>query len=430
MKFRFVFRTAEGTEVQVPAAGDLARHVDRGDVREDTPLFDAISGEWSPAREHPVFRLIREELGIPPEDAPAPHSAESPGREPPPPHLGDVAVAPVPELETDMVREFLEARERERREEGLQVEGREGEVSLVDPGQATLAGPGSQRRGAGAPPPRVSAPRGRGRRRVPGPGRASRVRTALMRWAVVVALAGAAWAVVEWRPGGVGTAPGPSESVGMDAPPRPAGPLVGALDYAEPDAFRDMATGMEALRARVRLGDPPAVWMSGAYLADAGRYPEVAGYWRRYLEFLDSLRADDETLFREGLLARLEGVGLQGRVLAVRTARELQDFRADSSGRVERYGAMSSLADAALSLHELLEEHARTLRYVGVEPQGASESEPAAREALDEAARARIWAEVEALLGALDRVAGPDARRSAEVTREVATILGSPAQGG
>lgn len=463
MEFRFVFRDPEGNEVGVPTAGHLASQVEMGAVHEDTPLFDTITGEWSPARDHPVFRLILEELDRPLGKTSAPElpsgqppSTGSPVPGPPmavpaSPDLEEPAIAPAAGDEPDMVREFLEARERERREEGLRDAGREEEVPVVDPGQGSLARqrpegragasmpprrkPSGTRNAAGSGPARAAGrkDRGRGRgprlprgRRVRGDG--SRRRTGLIRGAVVVALAAAAWAVAEWQPRAAESSSETLDTPGATLPPRPAGPLAGGLGYDEPEVFRDMTSGMEALQGRMRLGDPPAVWMAGAYLGDAGRYPEVTGYWRRYLAFVDSLRDREESIYREGLQARLEESGIQGRVLAVRAARELQDFRADSLGRVRRYDAMKELADAALSLHGFLEEHARTLRYAALER--LEETDSVVPEPVSSTVRTGVWERVEVLLSALDRVAGPDPERRTDVTREVAGLLEGTATGG
>lgn len=428
MKFRFVFRDEAGEEVKVPSLDVLTRHVEEDVIGPDTPLFDVLTGEWAPARAHPVFRLIREESGRPLEDD---GTGAGAAEDAPLPDVMDVVLTPQ-ESDDDAVQVFLESRARERREEGLQASGDELEIPLVDPEQDTVrSGKGVPAHSTGTTP---LPPRSALRKSPPAPGaRSHRSRlTPVSRLGsrqaalVGILLAVGLWGIVEaW------TAPADTGGSTVEPAPvgplRPAGPLSTAMREVHTGAFQDMVDGMDALRRRMRIGDPPAVWMAGMYIANAAAYPEVESYWERYRTFVDTLRGREEELFRAGLEARLQDQGIQGDVLAVRVTRGMQDFRADAQRREERYAAMDALADAALALHTFLVERSGSIRYA---PANADPTGDPILEAvpLDEATRTELWARVDRLLAAVDEVAGPDPQRRRDVTGEILGQLGLPPQ--
>ncbi|HSG48007.1 MAG TPA: hypothetical protein VLA43_09365, partial [Longimicrobiales bacterium] len=419
MKFRFVFRDEAGAEVKIPSLGVLTRHVEDGVIGPDTPLFDVLIGEWAPARTHPVFRLIREESGLPLEEDSAVAGTDG---DAPVPDVMDVVLTPQ-EVDDDTVQAFLESRERERREEGLHASGDELEIPLVDSAQETVgpgaaADPASSYRAPHPPPgprgaPGSTARPGPSSRSVPGPrpGRAPGPRRSRSapgsrlpprQAALVGVLLGVGlWGIVEAWTAPADTGGSTVEPLELAVPPRAPGPLAASMREVHSGAFQDMVDGMDALRSRMRVGDPPAVWMSGLYIADAQAYPEVESYWQRYRTFVDTLRASEEDLFRAGLEARLVAQGIQGEVLAVRVTRGMQDFRADSARRAERYGAMNGLAEAALSLHGFLVDRSGSIRYA---PAGADPTGDPVLEAvpLDEATRRELWERVDRLLAAVD----------------------------
>ncbi|MDT8340069.1 MAG: hypothetical protein RQ751_01035, partial [Longimicrobiales bacterium] len=152
MEPRFIYRSASGDEVKVPSLGDLTRLVEVGTISPGTPLFDRLAGGWAPARTHPVFRLIREEAGLDPD----PPGEEPAGGEPTGADPLDVVLTPrdPSEADQDLVEAFLEARERERRDEDMRSgagAGTEG-LTLVDSGQREVGG-ASTEASSKAPPP-------------------------------------------------------------------------------------------------------------------------------------------------------------------------------------------------------------------------------------------------------------------------------------
>lgn len=246
-----------------------------------------------------------------------------------------------------------------------------------------------------------------------------------MTFLVILLLGVGGWGIVDaW------TLPGELDAITVEhlpvvAPPRPAGPLSAGLREAQSAAFQDMYAGLEALREELRVDEPPAVWMSGRYIARASAYPEIPGYWERYRQLVDSLRTREEDLYRSGLEARLEAQGIGGSVLSVRVSRALQEFRADGARREARYGAMEELARAALDLHDFLVRSAGRIRYA---PAETGDTGDPVLEAVprDEETRRALLTGVDRVLAALDDVAGPDLERRRDVARAVLGEVASP----
>lgn len=59
---RFRFSTPDGTEVVVASVTELAERIVAGEIKVDTPLYDAGTGLWNPAGTVPVFQFVVEEL--------------------------------------------------------------------------------------------------------------------------------------------------------------------------------------------------------------------------------------------------------------------------------------------------------------------------------------------------------------------------------
>ncbi|MGI9628001.1 MAG: hypothetical protein ACR2QM_14280 [Longimicrobiales bacterium] len=91
---RFAYMDDKGRQVHVSSFEDLGNHIESGAVDDDTELYDALEDRWGPAREHPTYVSVRDQLsGQEPSDAPshgdadfsalapdlspAPHSKES-----------------------------------------------------------------------------------------------------------------------------------------------------------------------------------------------------------------------------------------------------------------------------------------------------------------------------------------------------------------
>src|SRR5688572_14395649 len=75
MRFRFRYLGPDGGELEVESLQSLRALVQSGTVGELTLLYDALTGEWAPARAHAVYRLLRDEADpIPAPATPAPRS--------------------------------------------------------------------------------------------------------------------------------------------------------------------------------------------------------------------------------------------------------------------------------------------------------------------------------------------------------------------
>ncbi|HSM03539.1 MAG TPA: hypothetical protein VK858_02910 [Longimicrobiales bacterium] len=210
-----------------------------------------------------------------------------------------------------------------------------------------------------------------------------------------------------------------------EAAARASGPLAPSMEAAKSGAFEDMVRGMEALRSRMRVDEPPESWMGGPYLANALGFPEVRAFWTRYLEYVEALEGEEEELFRSGFMARLQSQGIAGPVLSIRLARALRDFRADRPRRNEIYGGMEELADAAIDLHDFLVENTDRITYAPVD-QGVTDDPILEAVAEDEDTREELWDRLERLADALDRVAGEDPLERRDVSRRVLGDLSIP----
>jgi hypothetical protein len=359
--------------------------------------------------------------------APAPASEDLPAFQ----------IVPEDEVQEDTVQAFLKARERERQEEELQSASDTGEVTLVNGDQDTLRvtpsdftnlneSASARRRARGPSWPKSTDARSRLPRRSVTP--ADRAGGSRQLSLFMLLLAVGSWGIVDaWstqpvmsQPVIVGARSGP-------APVTPAlrtGPLVPTDADARDAAFEDMVAGMEQLRERMRVGEPPAAWMSGHYMAEAAAYPEVASFWTRYGEFVDTLRVAEEELFHTAFRDRMREQGLRGSVLTVREARALQDFRADGARRSRYYDAMDELADASLSLHEFLRDRTGDIEYTPVD-RGVADDPVLEIAPTDEATRDELWSRLDRVLVALDEVAGPDLDRRRDVTQRILGSLGT-----
>lgn len=480
MQNRFLFMHRNGQEVEVASEEALARHIEAGDLGEDTLLYDAVTREWAPVRVHPVGSMllaaVEEALAGPaeegvsaaaslepdvPEDSQPSAPADSQSEDSQEDGLLGLDLVPAEDLQgADMVQDFMASREAELEEE-RRLRGADAEnldMPLVDSSQDTVA-PGRRRvaprrvprgrTGAARAAAAGSAPGsgvvssgseaawttrepGRGHAdeetwssgagRTPGSrsGWGSRSLASLRRMTLLVGLVGVgSWGIRDAWTSPI-PPPDPGEGLVVLAPPRPAGPLAspGALAVVSAAAMADMGSALDGLRGDMGVNDPPAVWLSGPYLADASAYPEVARYWERYLELVSAMRAAEEQLFRDGITQRLESEGMEGSALEIRVARALQDFRADGVRRDEEYGAMELLAATATDLDEFLRRSSRSIEYRPAEAGIAldPELEVSIR---SQAVRSDLTLHLDRLLDALDRVAGPDPDRRRDVTRYI-----------
>ena len=58
MRARFRIRKKEGAELTPETLGAFTRLVKSGEIEEADLIYDALTGEWAPARSHPVYRMM------------------------------------------------------------------------------------------------------------------------------------------------------------------------------------------------------------------------------------------------------------------------------------------------------------------------------------------------------------------------------------
>lgn len=60
---RFRYRTPSGDEIEIANVDQLSKRIAKGVIDEDTPLYDAGTGQWNRAGDVSVFQFVLEELG-------------------------------------------------------------------------------------------------------------------------------------------------------------------------------------------------------------------------------------------------------------------------------------------------------------------------------------------------------------------------------
>ncbi len=402
MNFRFMFVNRSGAEVELESVEALRDCVSSGTIHEETLLYDGLTRDWAPARVHPIYRLIRD-------TAAASEPARADGFEP----FGDPAgaddrwaalaaetaapegdtldVTLVPPEEGDSASAFWETQERAEKEADMEgVETEDGGFGGFKFGRESVSSPvvSESQSAPVSAMPRVSPRRPSRREAVaktptagppeqhpaPPPARLQNLDVPDwgLRWvsraelnralttpvpqrqaALMIVLAGiGGWGIADsWTPP---ISEPDTEVVLLSNSWRISTHFTAGHPEVRSGAFQDMVRGMDVMRARMGVGDPPAVWLSDSYLDSPDFYPEVVEHWARYGDFVDSLRTREEDFFRGGFVSRLQRKGITGTVLSIQLARGLREFHEDGPRRAGLYVAMSELSISALLLHELL----------------------------------------------------------------------------
>jgi len=153
-----------------------------------------------------------------------------------------------------------------------------------------------------------------------------------------------------------------------------------ALDPGLEPAFREVSAvalqglvnQMAELQARAGLPPaPPLDWLSGRYLANASRYPEVAAYWAAMSEVLGDLRPAEEDVFGEALEARIRDSALGVEERSLVRERALAGFRSAQPDRDVAWDALADVIRTALELHGFLVQNEADIDY---EPVSAGRS--------------------------------------------------------
>ncbi|MCH7532791.1 MAG: hypothetical protein IIB36_13685 [Gemmatimonadetes bacterium] len=333
MGARFRIRKHDGAELTPGSLEAFTRLVSSGEIEELDLIYDALTGEWAPARAHPVYRTVVEGLQVE-ED------------------LGLSVVPPEPEPSPeDAARAFIAEMEEERRADPDRP-AQPLDFPLVDPGAGDLS-----RNERPTPPmlaPKTAEPKRPYLRPKPG------LHAGPMLLMVFGSLLLVATLIASLRTGPSSLearAPGVGMSVN-------AGRALPALERAtRRRAVETMQAGARALMREVQAGVIPAGWLDGRYLSSAAEYEDVRDAWYGYDAFVRELRTRESRLHAVAYLGALDAEGVGGALRSLRLARARSDFAAGRAHREEVYGQIEELSLAALSLHELLVQHTGSIRY-------------------------------------------------------------------
>ena len=299
MSARFRIRTPQGQELSFASEEMFADFVRSGELSEGDLVYDASTGEWSPALTHSVVleaqsgsdeddggtERNRVDLGSALDESPGPASGSGPpASDSDETALGfDLAPEQTPEeASAAFVREMEEERaaEFERSRDSRDLRAADGSQGLLKDIQREPPTPPSVPSGAESSHVGVPVPRW-GDREPPKRSRSQRIRDAGTRRNVSGTFV--LWMVAL---GAIGVA----GLVGPDLWALAMG--TGGADEGAPTGASVIADTEEALQARAEtrflgsirprflsLPAVPSAWLDGHYLANASEYPQVAAVW-------------------------------------------------------------------------------------------------------------------------------------------------------
>lgn len=408
MKIRFRYLDSDGGEVEIAGLTELGEHMRSGRISDFTLLYDALTGEWAPARTHTVYRLLSErDVEVEPGGDPGEQEADP----------FDMVLTLDDTEPTESREETLERLRRERAGDDDEVGGRRSDVaSMSSPG---VWSPGRAEPGEAPPPPDAEPPSppppsepsadpappepAIGSRRAPpdapdveksarpvrsvpraedaldsGPfpePRPSRwsIRHRRRWWSVGGVLVLGAIVLVPLYLIALPTGSDRGDAA-FDRGARPVGtaalsgagpsaPVVVRLAAPEREGVEEMVEGMDSLRASYDVEAVPEAWLEGEYIGQASAHPEIEEFWERFQDFTDALRARDTALFRKGLVRRLRARDVPDPMVSIRLASAVEGFEARQPGRDTVYRRMDGLARRALELHQLLVEREDDLEH-------------------------------------------------------------------
>ena len=322
---RFRVRTREGREFTPGSLAAFARLVDDGEISEEDLIYDALTGEWAPARAHPVSFMVdlgastEEQPGLAPPRRPRARAEVRSDDGPSADLYLPLGLADAPSSDT-VAAAFMARMQAERESDpsrpSADLNGLHVVLGNVDGSAAhfvSRANPVSVQ-----PTPWVARPLSGSVGAEPVRGRSLWMVTVLM--CVTAGVAAPSMRKM-------------AEVTRVESCDRPAlsvrTPHVSQLE--EDTRVRTRAASLKEARSLVnQLGVTaiPDVWLSGAYLANAVAFPETKTAWRGYLDFVRAQRASGETTYREAYLAELEAEGIAGPLRSLRIAGAMRDFRA------------------------------------------------------------------------------------------------------
>ncbi len=382
MSARFRIRTPQGQELSFASEEMFADFVRSGELSEGDLVYDASTGEWSPALTHSVVL----EAGSDRDEGPGPEAKsrvdlgsaldESPEASSGPGATGpgdsslgfDLAPEQTPEeASAAFVREMEEERaaefERSHDAKGLRAEdGSQGllkDIQRVPPTPPSVSAGGGATAGSGSPAPRMGErepPKRSRMQRSRDAGNRRSVSGAFVMWIVALGVLGVAGLL---GPDLVALAMG-SGGAGEDVPTDV--PVI--ADTEEALEARAEVRFLGSIRPRfLSLPAVPSAWLDGHYLANASQYPQVASVWNSYLARVRQVREEENEVYSEAYLSALDDARVSGANRTLRLATALSRFEREGGERVAQYDRAEELAMAALELHDLLLEREDRISY-------------------------------------------------------------------
>ncbi len=423
MKARFQIRAAGGREFTLSTLDAFVRGVHAGDISPYDLVFDALAGEWAPARSHPAYLLSVDPLVAAPEggarleeDIDAADAADGPrvdGIEAVEAEGSGQAVLPSPAQVPTMELVELDAPSPEHEKQAfiahMEEERRldpdraplEEEVTLVDPRAGMVSEITATRNegvlvlpsGTATAAPRIGhrAPRAS----APPRHRGSWVAFSALLCLGLAGTATAAWAALR----GDGSLPWESAAVVVArTAPRP---IVPAEAPVRAGAYEGFMHAVDSIRQSLGIGPVPDAWLQGHYLADPSAYPQVRDYWDRMAVFVQTVRERESVLYRDSYLAAAERSGMSGPTLSLRMAGAAGDFAALQPERDSLYARVWSLATAAISLDRTLFALKGRVAYEPVRGPRVSTDPVIEAVGTDGGARIRLGAALDRVLSAM-----------------------------
>lgn len=373
MSARFRIRTPQGQELSFASEGMFADFVRSGELSEGDLVYDASTGEWSPALTHSLVLDLQsgqdedsevdepEGASEPQGDAGSDEAGSTGGGDigfqlAPEQSPEEASAAFVREMEAERAAEF----ERKQDLRGLQAD--ESGSGLLKDIHRTPPEPPSLPSGAddAAPPP----PEPRKRKKPPQRSRRTRdagtrrsVSSAFLGWMLAIAVVGIGALLgpdlVGLAMGSGGVAEGDTEVTGPVLP-----------DTEEALSARADARFLGTVRGRiVSLPSIPSEWLGGRYLANASEYPRVGEVWTAYLVRIREVRAREAELYSAAYLSALDDARVTGASRTLRLASAMSRFERESAERTQHYARVEELALAAIGLHDLLVEREDLITY-------------------------------------------------------------------
>ncbi|MEX2467250.1 MAG: hypothetical protein WD995_10085 [Gemmatimonadota bacterium] len=394
MSARFRIRTPQGQELSFGSEEMFADFVKSGELSSGDLVYDATTGEWSPALTHSLvleFQSGGDDRSSEGEDAhvsePGSEALSGGGEETVTPSesgaptddgadLGfqlapeqtpeEAAAAFVKEMEAEREAEF------ERRQELKGLKSDESGTGLLREIERTPPEPPSGQTpsrgqdawsGEDARAPESTyeapAPRRKSARRASSPRRRGRgISGRFVFWALTFGVVG------------VGVLLGPDliALAGVNT----EGADVGEVDTGAPilpdteEALRaraDVRFLSRVLQSFAALPAIPNTWLDGRYLANASEYPGVRAAWVAYLEAIRRVRVDEDEYYSAAYLSALDDARVTGATRTLRLASALSRFESEGAERQAHYDRVAELATAAIDLHDLLVEREASITY-------------------------------------------------------------------